>query len=60
MKSGKDIVPWKCSECGVEFETPDGGVCKSCGLVLCRKHLRKHQIKHLINQPENGLNLKMA
>jgi hypothetical protein len=46
MKNGKDIVPWKCSEWGVEFETQGGGICKECGQILCRKHLNKHSKDH--------------
>jgi hypothetical protein len=33
------IVPFKCEECGAEFAEPQGGLCRSCGRLLCRKHL---------------------
>ena len=46
MKNGKEIVPWKCSECGVEFETAGGGICSECGQLLCHEHLNKHEKDH--------------
>ena len=30
------IIPWRCHICGMEFATPEGGRCTSCGLVTCR------------------------
>ena len=47
MKNGKEIIPWKCSQCGVEFETQGGGICRECGQLLCRKHIDKHLKDHL-------------
>ena len=35
----REVVPFKCEECGAEFAEPAGGICRSCGRVLCRKHL---------------------
>jgi len=37
--SGREVVPFKCEECGAEFAETAGGICHSCGRVLCRKHL---------------------
>jgi len=32
-------VPFRCEECGVEFAETAAGLCRSCGRLLCRKHL---------------------
>jgi len=37
--AGREVVPFKCEECGAEFAEPEGGLCRSCGRLLCRKHL---------------------
>jgi len=29
------IVPWKCHDCGREFELTGGGLCKKCGKPTC-------------------------
>ena len=29
----------RCEEWGVGFAASEGGICRSCGRLLCRKHL---------------------
>jgi hypothetical protein len=36
---GREVVPFKCEECGGEFAETQGGLCRSCSRLLCRKHL---------------------
>lgn len=39
MKSLNEIVPWVCHICGVELDTPNGGICGRCHRVTCLWHL---------------------
>ena len=35
-----DVVPFRCRECGLAFAETAGGICRECGRLLCRSHLR--------------------
>ncbi len=39
MTVAKSSIPFVCEECGGEFEPQFGGICRSCGRLLCHKHL---------------------
>jgi hypothetical protein len=30
----------RCEQCGAAFEALSGGICSSCGRMLCGRHLR--------------------
>jgi hypothetical protein len=35
----REVVPFKCEECGGAFAATAGGLCRPCARVLCRRHL---------------------
>lgn len=37
--AGREVVPFRCGEWGGEFDESEGGICRSCARLLCRKHL---------------------
>jgi hypothetical protein len=37
--AGREVVPFRCEECGGEFAETQGGLCHSCGRLLCKRHL---------------------
>jgi len=40
LLSEGNIAPWKCHVCDLEFDIPEGGICKECGKPACLTHLR--------------------
>ncbi len=39
MTVAKSSIPFVCEECGAKFQPSFGGICASCGRVLCSRHL---------------------
>jgi hypothetical protein len=35
----KEIVPFRCSNCNVQFSPEEGGKCHKCKRVFCTNHL---------------------
>jgi hypothetical protein len=50
------IIPFRCHQCGRQFDPDGGGICSKCNRLLCSRHLHGF-LGSLVPNPWTGREL---